>query len=391
MAKRVFPSAVGVVAAAVMGAGLLTCGPASASTSASWTVQHMPPPLTEVTQVPGVSCITGGTCTAVGYYDQLGLTNRFFAEPFAERKTSGGGWTVQSVAPVPPEDAGFLLAVSCTSAAFCMAVGQTVVSETSGAQPLSETWDGTAWAIQPVPDPPGGGSVGLAGVSCTSATFCMAVGTSVENQGPEETLAEIWDGSTWTIAPTADGFANASFNGVSCPSPATCIAVGRYVGTAGIEPLAESWNGSNWSTQPVPSPAGAGGLLSAVSCSSATACTTVGFYFSSPTTTALIDRWNGTRWKEQTDPGRDIPVGVSCPTARNCTSVGLANPSAPAPTAESWNPASGWTIDATAVPGRAAASRLQAVSCLSPANCTATGYFDNKGVKQLGQPLAEHG
>ena len=41
---------------------------------------------------------------------------------------------------------------------------------------LAERWNGTSWTIQPTPSPPGAHSSDLTGISCTSATACTAVG-----------------------------------------------------------------------------------------------------------------------------------------------------------------------------------------------------------------------
>jgi hypothetical protein len=42
---------------------------------------------------------------------------------------------------------------------------------------LAETWNGTAWAIQPTANTSHAQLSGLYGVSCTAASACTAVGT----------------------------------------------------------------------------------------------------------------------------------------------------------------------------------------------------------------------
>ncbi len=56
-----------------------------------------------------------------------------------------------------------------------------------GQATLAEGWDGVAWAVQSTPNPSGAAQPTLAGVSCPSATDCMAAGTY---NGDEGTLAE---------------------------------------------------------------------------------------------------------------------------------------------------------------------------------------------------------
>ena len=65
--------------------------------------------------------------------------------------------------------------------------------------------DGSAWTREPTPaNPPGSNVSLLAAVSCTSAASCTAVGASFYNSSPRvRTLAERWNGSSWTIQPTA--------------------------------------------------------------------------------------------------------------------------------------------------------------------------------------------
>jgi hypothetical protein len=47
---------------------------------------------------------------------------------------------------------------------------------------LVEQWNGRAWQVQPTPQPRKSSSSALLGVSCTSATRCLAVGTYRTNK-----------------------------------------------------------------------------------------------------------------------------------------------------------------------------------------------------------------
>ena len=66
---------------------------------------------------------------------------------------------------------------------------------------IAEHWDGSRWTVQhlPVPPvPPGEEPLVLpASVSCASATACVTVGGS-----QAATMAERWNGTTWTIQRT---------------------------------------------------------------------------------------------------------------------------------------------------------------------------------------------
>ena len=50
-----------------------------------------------------------------------------------------------------------------------------------------------------LPLPDGKTDAGLGGISCTSATMCMAVGEASDGASNRDLLAEQWDGTAWTI------------------------------------------------------------------------------------------------------------------------------------------------------------------------------------------------
>jgi len=82
---------------------------------------------------------------------------------------------------------GALLGVSCKSATSCTAVGYYVNDSTSVT--LAERWNGTSWTIQSTPNPTGGSLLQLNGVSCTSTVACTAVGQYIITR-VQVTLAE---------------------------------------------------------------------------------------------------------------------------------------------------------------------------------------------------------
>jgi hypothetical protein len=64
-------------------------------------------------------------------------------------------------------------------------------------------------------------------VSCTTATACMGVGQyTPDGTSNPLTLAESWNGASWTISATPNPSDEASFDGVSCVH-STCVAVGQ--------------------------------------------------------------------------------------------------------------------------------------------------------------------
>jgi hypothetical protein len=325
----------------------------------------------------GVSCPAAAACMAVGTADVGG-------GPLAER-WDGARWVIvpaPSPPPVPVPGSGLLAGISCTSAASCTAVGsQQTTARTGGQVPLAVHWDGSSWSAQPVPNPVfhGQGSE-LAAVSCTSRRACTAVGQ--RGGGVSASLAERWDGHRWAVQATPHPPGNATrLLGVACTSAASCTAAGLDSPPARLLALAGHWNGVRWARQHTPPAApGAGGiLLNAVGCSSAAACTAVGQADSGP---PVIERRNGTTWMMQHSPPVRSPgpgelASVSCPAAAACVAAGNTGGTEPPDfsalaLAERWNGKT-WAIQRLPEPPGTGSSYLTGISCSSPAACTAVG------------------
>jgi hypothetical protein len=203
-----------------------------------------------------------------------------------------------------------------------MAVGG--YTGTSGpGQTLAELWNGATWTIQATVNP-GVRSDGLSGVSCVAASACTAVGFE-DGQGP---LAEGWNGSTWTQQPTPRGLPLTS---VSCTAASACTAVGE----GDLHPQAGTWNGTTWTLKRLPAPTGTQGtFLNDVSCAARSQCTAVGFYYTGSNggfEATLAEAWNGTAWTIQPTPKEPhgeigALLGVSCPAGSACTAVGGSGP-----------------------------------------------------------------
>ena len=121
--------------------------------------------------------------------------------------------------------------MSCPTATSCNAVG-TYLDGSSAEHALAQTWNGTSWSTRVVADPSGGQAPGLSSISCTSATFCEAVGSYTNSTNFNiEKLAAGFNGTAWTIQ--SDGrpmsVTDAQLAGVSCTSTTFCRAVGTSV------------------------------------------------------------------------------------------------------------------------------------------------------------------
>jgi hypothetical protein len=354
---------------------------------AGWSIRPVPQPTGAMgSQLSAVSCPSAMACTAVGAYTNSGGATLSLAE-----RWNGATWAPEQT--VDPASAGTdeLSGVSCTSSTACMAVGS---ANAGDGQVLAELWNGAKWAIQATPDPAAGQQSRLLGVSCFSSTACTAVGSYRDSGFIGHTLAERWNGAAWTIQSTPDpAGAPRVLSGVACASSTACTAAGSS-GTGITLTLAEHWNGASWAIQPTLNPAGElNNDLNAVSCSSPTACTAVGEYTDSAShLLTLAESWNGTSWAIQpsaSPAGADSQLlGVSCSSSDACTAVGFdQRTGAPSVTlAERWNGTS-WTIQSTPNPAGASTSVLTSVSCSALDACTAVGYHFAGGNPVA--PLAE--
>jgi hypothetical protein len=348
---------------------------------AAWTIQATPRPAgATLSDLGGVSCTSATACTAVGYYDDSAGTPLTVAEAW-----SGSAWTIQKTANQSTATLSILNGVSCSSATACTGVGY--YHDTSGKQQtLAETWNGTAWKVQATPKPAGATLMILDGVSCSSATACTAVGSYSDSSNTQVTLAEAWDGTAWKIQPTAkpDFATFPVLTGVSCSSATACTAVGYYQDSSGfLVTLAEVWNGTAWSVQATPNgPSAVVSILDGVSCTSASACSAVGTYHnSSGPDLTLAERWNGITWSVQVTPspsGRSVLEGLSCNSPASCTAVGYNDIGSgnQVTLAEVWN-GTAWQIKTTPNPVGATVSDLHGVSCRSATACTAVGGDSN--------------
>jgi hypothetical protein len=327
----------------------------------------------------GISCTSSKACIAVGETSNASGTDLPLAESW-----NGTIWKITPT-PNPAGSADTELnAVSCTSSTSCTAVGLHVNGSETGLT-LAEVWNGTAWSIQTTPKPAGSTNSALDAVSCASASACTAVGDAYNGQGTEVTLAESWNGKTWSVeaTPNPAGAASTLLTGVSCPSPTTCFAVGSDYSsnTESVTTLGEAWNGKSWAIEPTPDPKGAtDSVLTAVSCTSSTACTAVG----DSSEVALAERYNGKTWTIQSipNPSNVFPgvtlSGVSCSSPTSCEAVGnyFISDSVDVTLSEAWN-GTAWQVQSTPNPPDAVTSALWSVSCTSETSCSAAGSTEN--------------
>lgn len=336
-----------------------------------WSLQPLPASASGGADLEGVSCTAPGDCTAVG--DALPNSEAFTAPAFTLAvHWNGRTWSTEQTPSQLTATFAEFKGISCASPSACTAVG--FYDGENGQEPFAEGWNGSTWSIQSTPATPGIETESqLSGVSCTSASACIAVGSVNFDTGE---LALRWDGTRWTALPTS-GPADGALSAVSCTSADACTAVGHGASPDGFAtfPVAERWNGTTWIAQNVPSPASgpdAFALLTAVSCSGPTNCTAVGQYQTASNAQPFAESWNGTHWSLQTMPASTaLPTSVSCTSASACIAVSSG---VNGPAAEQWN-GSSWTMQPLPPSPTSQSGGLSGVSCATASQCTAVGFF----------------
>ena len=145
----------------------------------SWSIQAVPAPAGSLdSELLAVSCSAATACTAAGSEIDSSQTSVPLAAAW-----NGTSWSIQSV-PGPAGSPGSgLSGLSCSSPAACTAAGS--YDTTSGSTALlAEAWNGTSWHIQATPSPAGSTGSEFLAVSCSAAAACTAVGaTTISTPG----------------------------------------------------------------------------------------------------------------------------------------------------------------------------------------------------------------
>jgi hypothetical protein len=254
---------------------------------------------------------------------------------------------------------------------------------------------GSTWHVAPSPNP-GTASDSFRSVSCLNATDCWAAG-SAGGVG----LVEHFNGTSWTplaSIPAPSGSTGFAFTGISCVSDTACTAVGYWTESSSAFALAESYNGSSWVIETLPNLGSSQAEFASVSCTSGATCMAVGDYYNSgfgayATLAMQLDGTSGTQDDTSSlDLGVNysIPTSVTCVTSADCTATGsYGSPGTPQLSLIGhWN-GSSWAHIASVNPG-SSNNDLVGVTCVpgTGTDCTAVGSYFSFGPG--GGLLVEH-
>jgi hypothetical protein len=354
-------------------------------TASSWQVNYQGPPTTSFAESDAVSCVSSTFCIGAG----------FSGEDTQIEQWNGTTWATVASPSYSGNQFTSMSAVSCVNVSFCAAVGDTEVAGSDVPYtPAAMMWNGLAWTLVALPTAsPTQGDTVLNGVSCLSATWCIAVGSSRPTLDvPTVPWAVSWNGTAWssmTLPTTGDG----ELNGIACDTATFCAAVGDSYNTTNELALEEAFNGTQWTVAATSTaPPGPNSQLNSVSCAGTAFCAAVGYQepngdnFYGATT--LAEMWNGSAWSYVPSPNQDttgnnhnLLDSVSCFSATGCAAVGAVGQNGDENSyldmAEYWNGASWQLAPVPHYPYSTPSETANGVSCVSDWACIAVGHAVN--------------
>lgn len=179
----------------VLVAALVCLATAASASTETFAVKSSPDQGTNNNQLFGAAAVSANNAWSVGYYqaDTCVCDQRTLGEHWNGRR-----WTIVST-PNPATQSGdydVLEGTAAVSSSDVWAVGYTGNVSVAQDQSLTEHWNGTAWSVVPSANPDE--TQDLYGVAAVSSNDVWAVGT-FSNYSPfgYGALIEHWNGTSW--------------------------------------------------------------------------------------------------------------------------------------------------------------------------------------------------
>ena len=270
--------------------------------------------------VSSVSCGSPTTCVVGGSYTDGDGASEGFVSTF-----NGTTWTDSEVAADLSQGNGVQVnSLSCPSATFC-AAGGIFIDENGQEHAFMAVFNGESWTDTEVAaslDEGGGASTSQ--VTCTSSTFCVAGGQYLDGNGVPQAFASVFNGVTWTdqeILGDLTGNGQLAINGISCASATSCVATGVYTDSNGSnQGFAASFDGATWTDSEIGGALNVGNAadVTSVSCAADGTCVVGGSY------TGAHGELNAFVSSSPTPAAIQIPSAPGTPSlADNHGSIGL--------------------------------------------------------------------
>jgi hypothetical protein len=244
---------------------------------------------------------------------------------------------------------------------------------------LAEHWNGSSWSIASTPAP-GSYDNALLDVAAVSSGNVSAVGYQTDSGHFKRTLIEHWNGGGWLAVTSPNNGTNYNWlEGVEAVAVNNIWAVGYYIGSGAVyKTLVVHWDGSSWSIVNSPNAGTTHDVLLKVSAGAANDIWAVGYYEIGDIRRTLTEHWNGADWvvmsSPNPSPGNYSELdGVSVLGSNDAWAVGYYDDGTTYRTlTEHWD-GSSWTV----VPGAGIASNnsLNDVAMLDSGNVWAVGVY----------------
>jgi hypothetical protein len=233
-------------------------------------------------------------------------------------------------------------------------------------------------------------------VSTASVNFndIWAVGNQTNASGYDQTLAEHWNGTSWSVVPTSNQTAFLDdFNAVAAVSTNDVWAVGDYWSSvdASTPPnpttvtiIAQHWDGAAWTNVAMTQPAGNYGYLFGVTAIATNNVWAVGTYynFGIGGYQTLVEHWDGVSWLQtpssNTNTADNELIDVSAFSSTDVWAVGEQSPALGVPPffslAQHWDGAA-WTTLTTPNLGPGGSSNdILGVNALEAGHAVGVGF-----------------
>lgn len=263
---------------------VIASGPVAAASGFSWTTQVKEYPAAAYSEAScgsALSCVvdTSLRLSPSGAPQTQLLVTQDGGGSFSVGTLAGGVSQVQSV--------------DCVDASVCFATGAGDSSSSGVGAILKTSDGGRTWSSLALPTPPNEfpsdvapgvtfGTSDFTAISCTTDAYCVAIGTAHETNDPSDpTLGEMIasvttdGGATWSDPVLPESVLSESPAGVSCTSTSFCMAT-AYGGTGSLmDILTASSTASSWSASylaPLGLTNNVSGNLGPVACSADGVC-----------------------------------------------------------------------------------------------------------------------
>jgi hypothetical protein len=231
---------------------------------------------------------------------------------------SAAAVSMQVVSSPSPDFLDVLSGIAVRSRSNAWAVGYESPMDRAGVRTLAEHWNGKSWSVVPTPNQYSGANR-LMSVSVVPRTDeGWAVGDGYDTPPPPdyrasvEGLVEHWDGTAWhLVAIPAISEPQSNLQGVAAISTTNVWAVGDYTDAQGaVKTLIEHWDGSAWSVVSSPNPSGRTNILRSVAAVSPTDVWAAGTTENDTSGgfLPLLEHWDGSAWHVVSTPSLGSPA-----------------------------------------------------------------------------------